>query len=111
MQGSSTIVHGIVTDNATSAIHLDYADKGSNQQVTNAGNELLPPVPGAKGGSMVIDPDLTINGLWDVLSGNVLLHGGLTIAQYRNIEYYFRFIHCRQALLCFGCMAIPEWNN
>ncbi len=80
MQGSSAIVHGIVTDNATSAIHLDYADKGSNQQVTNAGNELLPPMPGAKGGSLVIEPDLTINGLWDVLSGNVLLHGGLTIA-------------------------------
>jgi hypothetical protein len=80
MQGSSMIVNGIVTDNSTSAIHLDFADKGSNPQITGAGNESLPTLSDAKGGSLIIDPDLTINGLWDVLSGNVLLHGGLTIA-------------------------------
>lgn len=80
MQGSSMIVHGVVTDNSTSTIHLDTSDKGEINQAVNAGNELTPAKNGAKGGSLIIDPDLTINGLWNVLSGSVLLHGGLSIA-------------------------------
>jgi len=80
MQGSSMIVHGTVTDDASSTVRLDYSEKGSNSQImkANGGSESI--TEGSKGGSLVIDPDLTINGLWDVLSGNVLLHGGLTIA-------------------------------
>ena len=47
--GSSTIVHGTVTDDATSVIH-----------------EL---------GNLTIYPDFTLHGTLDVSSGNVLLHG------------------------------------
>lgn len=79
MQGSDMIVHGTVTDNATSTIRLDDADKGSNPVIFNAKGDSQN-LAGSKGGSLEIFPDLTINGLWDVLSGNVLLHGGLTIA-------------------------------
>ena len=84
-QNYPLVVHGTFSETATSSVYVyDHYSKGteSGESNNNGDNNSLSDIQGlnengAKGGSLTIDTDFTLNGLMDVADGNVLLHGGL----------------------------------
>jgi len=80
MYNNTLIIHGVMTDDATSEIYVyDGPVKGKGSNLKSLEDE-----PsgggGVKGGYLEIDTDFTLNGLLDVADGDVLLHGDFHIA-------------------------------
>jgi hypothetical protein len=80
---NSIHVNGILSDASTSSIYLYYSSKDQNSTAASPIIETLTTdelKSGSKGGILTMDANFTLNGLLDVADGNVLLHGGMTIA-------------------------------
>ena len=76
MQNFTMVVHGAVTDNATSTIYLyNGPGKSMNQEKQSASRQPASPNVPASVGSLTIYPDINLNGLLDIADGNVLVHG------------------------------------
>lgn len=83
---NSLIIHGILTDNTTSAIYVydgPVSEGGSSLLKEYKASEIKS--TGAKGGILEIDNNFTLNGLMDVGDGNVLLHGIFHLASTGNL--------------------------
>ena len=73
---TATHINGVVTDDPTSSLNLYYPTKGNNTRCSSKQSTMDgSPQSGAKGSSLIIDTDFTLNGLLNVSDGSVLLHG------------------------------------
>jgi len=75
MYNNTLVIHGVMTDDATSEIYVyDGPVKGKGSNLKSLEDE-----PsgggGVKGGYLEIDTDFTLNGLLDIADGDVLIHG------------------------------------
>jgi hypothetical protein len=93
LQNNTMHVNGFLTDNVSSEIYAWNATKNSSSKSASVPDEAMGiensigtdyntgiKDSGSKGGYLEIDNNFTLNGLMDVGDGNVLLHGGLTVA-------------------------------
>ena len=91
MQDLSMIVHGNYSDQALSETYLYNAFSKATKEGNNGSGssskseESTIKGSGAKGGSLQIDNDFTLNGLLDVGDGDVLHHGYFNIASTGNL--------------------------
>jgi hypothetical protein len=83
---NSLIIHGILTDNTTSAIYVYDGPVAKESNSLMMADEIPSgKSTGAKGGILEIDTDFTLNGLMDVADGNVLVHGIFHLASSGNL--------------------------
>lgn len=88
MQDFTMIIHGVLTDNATSTIYVYNGPVKSENSELATGEEKAKVTngDGAKGADLEIDNDFTLNGLLDVADGDVLLHGDFHIASTGTLD-------------------------